>query len=255
MDLSAPDARSFIPNPFAVQRSRITRSGPEIRPFPASRPEPDCQPAPLPGVALACKPRRPGQHPILARGRAGGRASPRRTVLIPKNEGGNGLDLPGTKSCAIALRVQVAGKARAIQARDGGPVPDRPLQLPSLQPSDLRNALRAAGSASYKGDGVANAGLLALPRDEGSDRNVVGMAADAQDPEAAATETAQPPPLQAQHVLRPGVGLGPADPGPKLVEGIPVGQLRGPFRGRPRRPEPARRGRGRGSRAAPLRQH
>ena len=109
-------------------------------------------------------------------------------------------------------------------------MPAHTLQLPSDQPADLGNALRAAGSASHQGDGVANTGLFPVPGDEGGDRNVAGMSADAHDPEAAAPETAQPPPFEAQRKVLTGGDLGPAGSGRQLLDGFLAGGFRGLFR-------------------------
>ena len=113
--------------------------------------------------------------------------------------------------------------------------------MPSVQQADLGNALRAAGAASQRGDGVANTGPLPVPGDEGGDRNVAGMSADAHDPEAAATETAQAPPFEAQREILAGGGPGLPGSGPKVFERFLAGGFRGLFRGRARKPEPARR--------------
>ena len=184
--------------PFDVLRSRTGRPGPRIRPFPASRSGPDARAAPMPGVRLRRKTHRPGRHPVLATPPRRRKAAAATDGPDPEGRGGNLLDLSGAENCAIAPRV------RTVQARDEGSIRAGPPELPSVQPTDLCNALRAAGAASHRGDGVADAGLLAVPSDEDSDRNVAGMSAGAHDPEAAAAETAQPPPLETQRNLLPG---------------------------------------------------
>ncbi len=119
---------------------------------------------------------------------------------VPENR----LDLLRIGYCPNAVRVQLSGRARAVQARDGGSIPAHPLQCRSAEPADLLDVPRPASAATHPGDRVTYADVLPVPGDEGRDRNVAGMAAPARDPERAAAQTSKPPPFEAQLQVLPG---------------------------------------------------
>ena len=113
---------------------------------------------------------------------------------VPENR----LDLLRIGYCSNAVRVQLSGRARAFQARDGGSIPAHPLQCRSAEPADLLDAPRSASAATHRGDRVPYTGVLPVPSNEGRDRDVARMSAPARDPERAAAQTAKPPPFEAQ---------------------------------------------------------
>ena len=148
------------------------------------------------------------------------------------------LDLHRIASCATAVRVQLSGRGRTIQDRDGGSIPAHPLQPRSADPAHLPDAPRAAGAARHRGGGILNAGILPVPGDEGRDRNVARMPAAARNPAPAVAKMAQAPTL-ASHLRSCAGGCdrrsgsGRRMLGRSLAFGLP-----GRLRDRGRRPEP-----------------
>ena len=110
------------------------------------------------------------------------------------------------KPNALALALRVDSRQRpspAFRARFRGIRRQR-----SGEPADLLNPPRAAAAASHRGNGIAYAGVLSVPGDEGDDRNLAGMSAAARDPQRAAAQGSKPPPFEAQLTVLPGSGLG-----------------------------------------------
>lgn len=144
--LFAPDARSFISAPFRRLCSRAARSGPGVRPFPASRSEPDGQPAPLSGGASRiCLPLSTGSLTVQAPSfhATFGLSPPGRAMPVPPQRRDPAT---GARSC-IGVKSRATGRAQARSVRRANPRPAVPRR--TMAGTGARGMTRTRGRLGF----------------------------------------------------------------------------------------------------------